>query len=164
MANGKVLGRWIEQGSVNQAGSVFDTEYDPIRDEIWLISAGGTLWRSPRDGSNWQVVHQGLRFSTGLLKFIPRPQGRRLLAFVERIPHYSDDDGLTWQAANGINYTTRDGNFYKPTVLQNAIYVLAKATYSARIILYKSTDQGETYQPIQDCFFEISEIPFFNIK
>ena len=150
LANGKVLGRWIEQGSVNQAGSVFDTEYDPIRDEIWLISAGGTLWRSPRDGSNWQVVHQGLRFSTGLLKFIPRPQGRRLLAFVERIPHYSDDDGLTWQAANGINYTTRDGNFYKPTVLQNAIYVLAKATYSARIILYKSTDQGETYQPIHD--------------
>lgn len=152
LANGRVMGHWIEQGSINQAGSVFDTEYNPIRDEIWLISAGGTLWRGPRDGSNWQVVNEDLKFTPGLLKFVPRPNGRRLLAFIERIPHYSDDDGLSWKAANGIAYTSRDGNFYKPVVINDAahsIYFLARSNYTAPIILYKSSDQGETYQAIK---------------
>lgn len=42
-ADGLLPGSWRERGSVNQAGSVFDTEYDPAANELWLISAGGSL-------------------------------------------------------------------------------------------------------------------------
>ena len=95
LADGQVKGRWRERGSVNQAGSVFDIEYDAATDEIWLLSAGGTLWKADRFGIEWQVVNQDLRFNPGLLKFIPTPQGRRLIAFSGNLPHYSDDDGMS---------------------------------------------------------------------
>lgn len=152
IGEGLVTGRWRERGSSNQAGSVHDVAYDPIADEIWLISAGGTLWRGTRDGSNWRVVNQDLQFNPGLLKFIPQPNGRRLLAFCGRIPHYSDDDGLTWTPASGIRYTDRWGYFHQPTVLNDqhhTIYVFAKASYYANISLYKSTDQGVRFQKIK---------------
>ena len=151
-ATGLVVGRWQERGSLNQAGSVFDTEYDPLRDEVWLVSAGGTLWKSKLDGNNWQVVHQDFQFNPGLLKFIPMETGRRLLAFINRIPHFSDDEGMTWTAATGIAHNDSWGNFHNPIVLndaQHTFYVFAKPDYWSNISLYKSTDQGENFHKIK---------------
>ncbi len=151
-ANGLVVGRWQERGSLNQAGSVFDTEYDPLTNEIWLVSAGGTLWKSKLDGNNWEVVNQDFQFNPGLLKFIPTETGRRLLAFINRIPHFSDDEGLTWTAATGIAHNDSWGNFHDPIVLndaQHTSYVLAKPDYWSNISLYKSTDQGESFRKIK---------------
>lgn len=144
-------GHWVERGSSNQAGSVFDTEYDPLNDEIWLISAGGTLWRGASDGSQWAVVNQDFQFNPGLLKFIPRAGGRRLVAIIGRIPHYSDDDGQSWTAATGIVHQDRWGVVYCPVVVADdfhSIYVLAKPSYWADVKLYRSVDQGETYLPV----------------
>ncbi|HMQ48286.1 MAG TPA: T9SS type A sorting domain-containing protein [Saprospiraceae bacterium] len=149
--NAYLKGHWEERGSSNQAGSVFDTEYDPVADEIWLISAGGTLWRGASDGSQWAVVNQDFQFNPGLLKFLPRDGGRRLVAIIGRIPHYSDDEGQTWTAATGITHQDRWGTVYCPVVVEDAfhsIYVLAKPSYWADIKLYRSVDQGETYLPV----------------
>lgn len=148
LANGKVMGRWMEQGSVNQAGSVFDTEYDPVRDEIWLVSAGGSIWRGSRSGANWEVVNQDLRFDNGLFKFIPRPQGRRLVAAIDGVPHYSDNDGVTWQAASGIASAGQVDHIHKAVVLddtQHTIFIFIKNRFDNIVKLYKSTDQGATY-------------------
>lgn len=150
-ANEKLRGTWIERGSSNQAGSVQDTEYDPIRDEIWVISAGGTLFKGKRDGSEWTIINQDLQFNNGLLKFIPFNDGRRLLAFSGRIPHYSDDDGQTWAPAAGISHDDSWGNFYQPIVLDDELkhfYVMAKASFWDPITLYKSIDQGENFHPV----------------
>lgn len=150
-ANEQLRGTWKERGSANQAGSVFDTEYDPHTDEIWLVSAGGTLFRGPSDGSAWMVVNQDLQFNEGLLKFIPHENGRRLLAFSGRIPHYSDDDGLTWTPASGIQHADSWGNFRSPVVLDDSLhhfYVLAKPSYWEFVTLYKSVDQGESFDPV----------------
>ncbi len=151
-AAGELHGRWQERGSGNQAGSVFDTEYDPQANEIWIISAGGTLWRGPRNGQQWQVVNQDLRFDPGLLRFIPNGNGRRLLAFAGRIPHYSDDDGQSWVPATGIRYNDRWGNFYNPILLDNeehTLYVFAKPSYWDNVGLYKSSDKGQRFQLIK---------------
>lgn len=152
LANGRLKGYWKERGSLNQAGSVVDTEYDPETDQIWLISAGGTLWRGARDGSNWDVINQDFRFSTGLLKFVKTDTGRRLIAGINRVPHYSDDDGITWTAATGVPINDSWGNYRDALVLPdslNTIYLLSKPSYWADITLYKSIDKGESYQAVQ---------------
>ena len=154
LANGNVLGSWSERGSIDQAGSVFDIEYDAQADVIWTISAGGSLFKSDRFGNSWEVINQDLRFSHGILKFIPTDNGRRMIAFIDRIPHYSDDDGYTWTMANGINPTDNWGTFRHPVVVEDGnggmdIYVMAKPNYWADFSLYRSIDNGETYQNIE---------------
>ena len=149
LAEGHLAGYWQERGSTNQAGSVLETTYDPETDKIWLISAGGTLWRGGRPGLDWEAVNQGLRFNRGLLQFIPHGNGRRLLAFAGRLPHYSDDDGQSWTRGAGINHTDRWGNIHSPALLNDGanypLFVLSKPDYWADIRLYQSLNQGESY-------------------
>lgn len=148
----QLKGKWNERGSSNQAGSVFDTEFDPETNLIWLVSAGGTIWRGDLDGTSWEVVNQDFQFNPGLLRFIPQGEHRRLLAVTGRIPHYSDDDGQTWNAASGITYTDPSGNFNDALVLEdtaNTVYILSNPFYWDPITLYKSSDKGVSYQPVE---------------
>jgi photosystem II stability/assembly factor-like uncharacterized protein len=150
-ADGYFSGFWKEWGSSNQAGSVFDTEYDPNTNEIWLISAGGTLWKGLISGSQWEVVNQDLRFTPGMLQFMDYGDSRRLIAFTGRLPHYSDDEGYTWTPATGITHNDRWGDIHSPMAVAGetpAVYVLAKPSYWADIQLYRSVDYGETYLPV----------------
>ena len=155
----QLVGEWYEKGSVNQTGSVFDAEYDPVNDKIFLISAGGTLWKRSLLENDWELINQKLRFSPGVLKFIPTSSGRRLIAFINRIPHFSNDDGYTWKPASGITYSDAFGNFSDVIVIEHDkqvyIYCLAKTSYRDDIILYQSRDLGLSYQPIKD--FDISD-------
>lgn len=151
LANGNLIGEWRERGSRNQAGSVFVTEFDAQTEEIYLISAGGTLWKSNIQGTNWQVINQDFRFGEELLKFIPTDSGRRLIATIGEVPHYSDDDGLSWSAASGITINDSWGRSRNSVVLDDpnySIYLLSKPSYWDNLKLYKSADKGETYQVI----------------
>ena len=148
IVNGLFSGMWQEKGSRNQAGSIFDTEYDSETDEIWLISAGGTLWKGQRDGSVWEVVNQDYRFNTGTLKFLNTETGRRLLATINNTPHYSDDDGLSWTAATGLNNGDQYARVKQAQFMQNeteSIYLLSKPDYWGNWRIFKSEDKGETY-------------------
>ena len=148
---GLFSGMWQEKGSRNQAGSVFDTEYDAETDEIWLISAGGTLWKGKRDGSLWEVINQDYRFSTGTLKFIPTETGRRLIATIANVPHYSDDDGLSWTASTGFNIIDEYARVKHAQFMddeQRSIYLLFKPDYWTHWRIYRSEDKGETYTQI----------------
>lgn len=156
IADGQLKGFWKERGSVNQAGSVHQTAYDPVADEIWVISDGGTLFKSDRYGLSWRVVNQDVRFTSGLLRFVPLADGgRRLLAGINRVPHYSDDEGETWTPTTGLEVTDGWGNFHSPVVLddeQNTIYLFAKSSYWENIKLYKSSDKGASFQQVQPFF------------
>lgn len=149
-AEGMLIGRWQERGSINQAGCVLDVEFHPFDNEIWLISGGGTLWRGPIDGSDWKVVNQDLQFDRGLLKIVSTQHGDRLLAFLGNFPHYSDDGGHNWNAAEGLTEEEVLGGFHRPLVLKDpnrTIYFLAKSGHDreAKIKLYRSTDKGQSY-------------------
>ncbi|MEN0005647.1 MAG: T9SS type A sorting domain-containing protein [Bacteroidota bacterium] len=155
VADGALRGMWHERGSINQSGSVFDTEYDPVADEVWLISAGGTLFKSDRMGLSWEVINQDFVFDTGLLRFIPMPNGgRRLVAGINGVPHYSDDDGMTWERASGFaDVTDFWGGFDDAIVLddeEHTIYLFFKPDYWSNLRLFKSTDQGESYTSIKN--------------
>ena len=43
---GQFRGSWNERGAINQTGSVYEVDYDAEKDEIWLLSAGGSIWKS----------------------------------------------------------------------------------------------------------------------
>ncbi len=152
LADGNLIGEWKERGSRDQSGSVFVTEFDPLTEEIYLISAGGTLWKGTLQGTNWQAVNQDFQFGNELLRFIPTDAGRRLLASIGEVPHYSDDDGLSWTPSTGIIINDRWGRSRKSIVLDNddnTVYLLSKPGYWDDLKLYKSTDKGQTYTFIQ---------------
>jgi len=149
IANGAVIGVWQEKGSKNQAGSVFDVEYDVEADKIWLLSAGGTLWRGSRDGSLWEVVNQDYKFSHGTLKFLPTENGRRLIANIGDVPHYSDDEGVSWTAATGISINDGWGKVKLPQfVSDSSYYVISKPDYWADWRIFKTENKGESFSLI----------------
>ena len=149
IAGGKLVGMWRERGSLNQAGSVFETDYDVENDEIWLVSAGGTIFKGKRSGSDWEVINQDIQFNNGLLKFIPHNGGRRLLAMAGKIPHFSDDDGKSWSPSAGVPVNDLQwADFRNVTVLDDSlrsIYLISKPSYSERAKVYKSVDHAETF-------------------
>jgi hypothetical protein len=152
IADGRITGVWNERGSQNQAGSVFETWYDKRTDEIWLISAGGTLFKGPRSGNDWEVVMEDLQLNPGLLEFVDTDTSRRILAFAGRQPHYSDDEGLTWQSGTGVVVNDfRWASFKTPVVLKDSLhsfYLISKPDYWSNARIYKSTDLGESFSSI----------------
>lgn len=149
LANGNLVGEWYERGSNNQAGNIGVTEYDAEEDRIYLISGGGTLFRGLRDGSYWGVFNEDLRFNDRFLRIINTDSGKRMLACVGNIPHYSDDQGKTWTASTGANTTggCRDALAVVHEG-QNYIYLLGKSGYWEDVHLYASSDNGETFTSI----------------
>ncbi len=160
LADGNLFGEWVERGSNNQAGRILATDYVPEIDKIFMLSAGGTLFKGDRDGSSWEVINDDLRFNTKFLRHFEHNGGRRWIAFVEDKPYYSDDDGVSWTESFGIFYTNDNGGFHEPVILNdgnNTMYVLKKSTYWDDIELYRSTDQGEV-------FVQVSSFPTYDFK
>ena len=147
-----LYGKWSEVGSRNLAGSVIATTYDPATDQLYTVSAGGTLWRGPSDGSSWEVVDQSRRYEQQALKWLERAGNApsRLLAGVARQIVYSDDGGRTWQTSTGISSAS---NFYSGTwdlSLQvssgdTTLYLLSTSGYYDDLEIYRSTDLGQRW-------------------
>lgn len=161
LANGALTGRWIEKGNTNQAGSVYETVYDAETDKIYTVSAGGTLWRGDRTGSNWEVVNQDFQFSRWLLEMIALPDGtKRMLALINRAPHFSDDGGLTWTASQGITSLDYWGGPKNTIVLKemdNQIFCLSKPSFFVNYALYRSVDHGVSFEKIVQFPFNSSD-------
>ncbi len=150
-----VWGTWHERGSTTQAGSVLATAYQAATDQLYAISAGGSMWIGPSDGSNWQVLNQNHRFEQRCLALLPMPQGQtRILSAIDRQPAYSDDNGATWTisrdlspAVDGWAYTR--GPILVNTGSQTLIYALTKRGYWSDPQLIVSTDAGASWQVVQ---------------
>ncbi len=158
LANGNLIGEWLERGSINQAGSVFVTQFDAATEEIHLISAGGTLFKGTLQGNDWEVVNQDLRFEVNFLKKIQIANGERWLAAVQDNPHYSDDGGLTWTPSTGIPFNASHAATRDPIVLtelNNRIFLLSKSDYWDNFTLYRSDDQGASFYEVHN--FDNSE-------
>lgn len=164
LADGNLFGEWVERGSNNQAGRIVATDYVPELDRIFMLSDGGSLFKGDRDGSNWEVVNDDLRFNDAFLKHFEHNGARRWIAFVENKPYYSDDDGVSWTESFGIFYTEDNGGFHEPIILNdgnNTMYVLKKNSYWDDIELFRSNDQGEVF--IQIATFPTSDFNEFRM-
>ncbi len=157
-AGGLVTGSWKERGSRNIAGNVQYMDYAPTTNEIYLVSNGGTLWKGNAEQGNWQVLNQNKQFNPEIIKLTVNNGGaRRIIASADNQLLYSDNDGLSFTAATGLNFPISWGGNYLKTVevLNDAaqtIYCLARlwdpTPWSPRYWLYRSTDHGQTYSVV----------------
>lgn len=152
IANGYLQGKWMERGSNNQAGSVFDVDYDVETNMLYLVSDGGSLFKADLTMQDWQVLNDRFTFTHGLLKLIKKEDGsKRLVALINKKPHFSDDLGLNWEPA--VSYTAQSWGNVKDAFLtefegQKYFFILAKTDYWEKYKLYVSVDLGETFQSI----------------
>ncbi|MFZ1703187.1 MAG: T9SS type A sorting domain-containing protein [Saprospiraceae bacterium] len=149
LAGGNILGKWYERGSSNQAGNVIATSYDIKKDEIFLVSGGGSIFKGNRSGIGWEVVNHNFRFSNNLMEIIHLPNNqRRLIAAINNTPYFSDDEGNTWDEAKNIP-GFGDGQIYHPSVTSSQkICLLQKRSYWNPVKLFISEDHGVTYQEV----------------
>lgn len=149
-ANGNLFGKWTERGSKNQAGSILEVTYDQKNDLIYALSAGGSIFKGPRSGNEWEIVNDKLQFSENYFEFITLPDGEnRLLAAINHSPFYSDDLGETWTKASGI--TTDEGaaskDFHRVTVGDETyIFILVRKDWWSDAKLYYSRDWGKSFR------------------
>lgn len=153
-ANGAFRGEWKERGPSNQAGSMFATEYDPSDNKIISISAGGSLFKGSLDGNEWEVLSQDVNLEGGFLEFINNNGSQRLIAANYRVPHFSDDGGRTWESATGIDIDDSTWGRTQMLTIDKAnateIYAVSRPSFHERFALYKSVDNGSSYQKLKD--------------
>lgn len=154
-AGGLIDGEWIERGSLNQAGSLVALEYKPDTDEVYSISAGGTLWKSKLDGSNWKPLNEDLRFENRILALTKTATEDRILACIGKKVYYSDNDGATWTMSTGLNFTSEWGLPFDIKVNKNGhIYYL---TFTWDVVdgisemwLYYSGNHGASFSKLKE--------------
>ncbi|GAB4418019.1 MAG: hypothetical protein OHK0039_29090 [Bacteroidia bacterium] len=156
-AGGQLVGHWREFGSSNQAGRVHLAEYDPATGNLYLGTSGGIVWRGPLDGSDWQPRNDLLRIDgMEFLRKVDGPNGPRLLAgatgWGEVGFRYSDDEGLTWTFATGLDATLSWGRLLRAAMTADSlphIYVLTlewdNIAWEAITAFYRSDDLGESF-------------------
>ncbi len=154
--NGALQGEWFERGSKDQSGSIRAIDYDVDTDKIYLISDGGTVWKGSRTGNDWTPQNEDLQFDRKIIQVVDNGSGgKRLLACLNKVVHYSDDDGLSWQPSGGFNFYDSWGDarsMYVMNDANNTIYYLAltwdATPWAARMWLFRSTDNGLTFSQI----------------
>ncbi len=147
VAGGIIRGYWTEKGSNNQAGSVRKTAYSKRQDKIYALSDGGSIWKGSRDGTQWQLVNDKLRFEKTVLEIIDFANFTRI--FVEKDGRllYSDDEGINWNKPSGfgVSYSEiKDVIFLE----NNEIFVLSKNLFDDDIQLKRSTNLGLDFSAV----------------
>lgn len=150
VADGLLLGRWVEGGSVNNAGNIMAVDFDPETEEVYAVGGGGPMFKSDISGTEWTLVNDKLRFSTDLIKvFNLQNNTKRIISAINGIPHYSDDSGKVWIKSTGVT-PTNDGHIYHSQSTKDGIvFFLGKKDYWSNIRVYASFDFGLTYTALK---------------
>jgi len=159
-------GKWVERGSNNLAGNVLSMDYAPATGALYLVSAGGTLWKGVTTGSTWKVLNQDIQFNNNLVKILPNASsvgGNRLFTSFNYLLQYSDDEGKTFTPSAGLAFPVAwGGNMVTKAIIVNGvIYCLAVAwdptPWAPRYWLFRSTDKGLNFTKIKTWDFGDNE-------
>ncbi len=159
-AGGKIKGEWNERGSVNQAGSIIAADYDSVANNLYVVSAAGSIWRNNGlAANNWTLLNDDYIFDNQLLKVFNRNAGgsrilaKRDVSFLYR----SDNEGGVFTQCT-VNYPVSwngSNNITQLEVLRgnsNIIYALAYIwndnPWQPRMAIFRSTDEGATFNRI----------------
>lgn len=157
-ANGKITAHWQERGSNNQAGRVHTADIDFDNKLIYLASAGGNIWKGNLNGGDWECLNNAMQIkdirTVKLLKY----QGNNRIIAVGNNPaavHYSDDEGLSWNTAEGLDQAENWGWMKRSVVTgddEMKIYTICSEwnteTWRQQSAVYMSTDKGENFESI----------------
>ena len=150
VAGGKLTGQWLERGSNNQAGSVTHTAYDSYNKKLYVLSAGGSLWKGDINGLNWEVFNDQLRFDDSFLSVINRNDTPSIiLASINGIPHIYKNEA--WSKANGFH----DINYLETKDLcvinqGQEIFFLAQESKTSPVGIYYSDNYGSSFSKLRN--------------
>lgn len=162
-ANGKVTGTWSQVRFLasNQHSYGFRVDgsvYDKGNDVIYAISYAGHIWKINRTESDfqkteWELINHKYSFKTSYIEGLNKADGSfRMVRSSDSEMQYSDDEGRSWNAAGGVQFTEKT---FEGTVTEtgngNRIFVAGK-TSSGNIRTYVSVDNGETYSALSPAF------------
>lgn len=156
IADGKIIGNWIEKGSNNQAGRVMTTDIDFERGLIYLISQGGNVWRGDLDGSNWTCLNDRISFNGSLIRILNNGNSKRILVISDNTVYYTENEGLTWFQAKGLENISKWGGIKRGVIAndeKNTIYLISNEwdykDWHPINILYYSTDNGNSFDTLR---------------
>ncbi|MGB9852457.1 MAG: hypothetical protein ACPLPX_06290 [Candidatus Kapaibacteriota bacterium] len=170
-AEGRIKGEWKEKGSDNLAGRVHTLDYDTNTKEIFLASAGGNIWKGSINGNDWLCLNNGKKFANPRMVKILAIGGKRRVVVAANSPsaiYYTDNDGVTWQNAKGLDNAEKWGWIIRgTTTINQEIYILlAEWDYSrwkSLLSLYKSIDYGEHFIKIHSVYLDYDNYDFCDI-
>ncbi len=145
-------GHWVERGSENQAGRMHVATHALDGSGLYAGSALGGVWKGSLDGEDWTPIGDGLYGGAHWLAVLdPRSADSPHRVFAVNGSawlHYSDDDGDTWTASDGL-----DGYWTIKRVVvadDETIFVLAGYDWPTSYTLFRSIDGGESFEDIRD--------------
>ncbi len=161
-ANGRIFGEWIEKGSDNLSGRVHTLDFDTNTNIIYLASAGGNIWKGTIKGDDWICLNNSKKFANPRMVKILWPGNKQRLLVVANSPcamYYTDDEGKSWQKANGFENAERWGWSIRGAVTINQeIYVLLNewnfTSWKSMISIYKSSDLGKNFSRLYSAYVD----------
>jgi len=148
-------GYWQERGSNNLAGRILTADIDWGNNLIYCASDGGNIWRGSLNGEDWTSLTDYLQIrGIHFLRLIEFDDTRRLLIANGDNLYYTDDEGVTLQLSNGLDFLSGwGGNYLKRVIMteDKIVYLLASegtGNWNAVGTIYKSTDHGRNFTKI----------------
>lgn len=151
IAEGRLIGNWVEKGSINQSGSIIKTAYNNYSDKLYAIAGGGSIWRGDLSRFTWEVVNDQLRFDGRFLDIVYPPQSSyRIVGSIGGIPHYKDSNDNIWHRSEGFN-TSEIASIKDQLIFDNGKYIafLHLSETTNRVRLYLSDDYGTSFRSIR---------------
>ena len=153
--NRDLSGYWQERGSNNLAGRILTADIDWENNLIYCASDGGNIWRGSLTGEDWISLTDYLQIrGIHFLRLIEFDDTRRLLIANGDNLHYTDDEGVTLQLSNGLDFLSGwGGNYLKRVIIteDKIVYLLASegtGNWNNVGTIYKSTDHGRNFTKI----------------
>ena len=151
VADGKLIGEWIERGSNNLAGRMLTCDIDFENNLIYNASSGGNIWRGDLDGNDWTCLNNGYKIGGVIfLKVVPNGNSKRIILATGKRVLFTDNEGIIWQTASGLSSLKKNRRVLMVNDENHTIYFLGYETYNKKTVasIYKSTDLGETFTSV----------------
>ena len=153
LGNGSLTGEWDERGSNNIAGRMHTCDIDFATNTVYAGSSGGVLWKGILDGNGWQPLNDYMSNEIIFVNQLQLQSGNRLIMAGGKYFYYSDNDGLSWETATGLDNVLSWGNMVRILVTNTSPRIIYALTlewdygpnWQPQTGLYRSDDFGVSF-------------------
>ena len=146
--NGKLEGNWNERGANNQSGDVREIDIDTRTDSLYIMSTSGHIWKGHLNGDGWHPLNDQYVHNTDVLRIVEMPNHNRILVGGTGNEgaslFYSDDEGKTFQKAQGIDINNA-GSIVLEVTEDETVFALVHDANTATVSLFVSTDNASNF-------------------
>ena len=135
--------RWVERGSVNQAGRMHEARLGPDG-SLYAGAAMGGLWKLGTEG--WSPLGDNLYGGVQRLELLPGTPPVLLTSTDWGYIHRSVDEGQSWETPTGLPAISETRRMRLAP--DGSVYLLTGAW--GAYALWRSDDAGQSFQQIQD--------------